>query len=158
MQDIREMSEEHGLEQTSPEFRHSNRLKEKLLDHFGEKLLFTTIWNKNVLLSSDVSPPIYTEATLKGYGLREGDIAKVFANLIRRKLSEKNDFEKRCRFKPQNPSEFLRSLNKSKSLSWLFNAISWSINPRHSIEMDMYKHQVLHKLEKLVWLQIVGKD
>ena len=89
MQDIREISEERGLEQTSPEFRHSNRLKKKLLDHFGEKRLFTKIGNKNVLHSSDVSQPIYTEATLKGYGLREGDIAKVFANLIRRKLSEK---------------------------------------------------------------------
>ena len=51
--------------------------------------------------------------------------------MIRRKLSEKKEFEKTCRFKPPTPSEFLRSLNERKPLSCLFNAISWSINKRH---------------------------
>ena len=34
MQDV----EEHGLKETPAELRHSNRLKEKLLDHFGKKI------------------------------------------------------------------------------------------------------------------------
>ena len=38
MQDIQEISEEQGLEEQPAEFRHNNRLKEKLLDHFGEKI------------------------------------------------------------------------------------------------------------------------
>ena len=45
-----------------------------------------------MLHSSDVSPLTYTEATLIGHGLREDDIAKAFANLIRRKFAEKNRF------------------------------------------------------------------
>ena len=43
MQDIQEISEEHGLEEPPAELRHSNRLKEKLLDHFGEKIQFNKI-------------------------------------------------------------------------------------------------------------------
>ena len=43
MKDIQEISEEHGLEEPPAEFRHINRLKEKLLDHFGEKIQFTKI-------------------------------------------------------------------------------------------------------------------
>ena len=38
MQDIQEISEEHGLEEPPAEFRHRNRMKEKLLVHFGEKI------------------------------------------------------------------------------------------------------------------------
>ena len=82
MQDIQEISKEHRLEEPSAEFRHSNRLKEKRLDHFGEKIQFTKIGNKNVLHSSDVSPLTYSEATLKGHGVREDDTANAFANLI----------------------------------------------------------------------------
>ena len=106
-------------------------MKEKLLDHFGEKIQFTKVGNKNVLNFSDLSPLTHTEATLKGNGLREEDIAKAFANLIRRKLSEKKDFEKTCRFKPSIPSEFLISLHERNPFSCLFYAISWSINPTH---------------------------
>ena len=105
MHDIQEISKEHGLEEPPAEFRHSSRLKEKRLDHFGEKIQFTKIGNKNVLHSSDVSPLTYSEAPPKGHGLREGDIANAFENLIRKKLSEKKDFEKTCRFKPPIPSE-----------------------------------------------------
>ena len=53
MQDIQEISEEHGLEEPLAELRHSDRLKEKLLDHFGEKIQITKIGNKNVQHSSD---------------------------------------------------------------------------------------------------------
>ena len=105
MHDIQEICKEHGLEEPPAELRHSNRLKEKRLDDFDEKIQFTKIGNKNVLHSSDVSPLTYSEATTKGHGLREDDIANAFANLIRKKLSEKKDFEKTCRFKPPIPSE-----------------------------------------------------
>ena len=105
MHDIQEISKEHGLEEPAAEFRLSNRLKEKYLDHFREKIQFTKTGNKNVLHSSDVSPLTYSEATTKGHGLTEDDIANAFANLIRKKLSEKKDFEKTCRFKPPIPSE-----------------------------------------------------
>ena len=40
MRDAKEISEKNGLEEPPAEFRHSNRLKEKLLDHFGEKIQF----------------------------------------------------------------------------------------------------------------------
>lgn len=45
--------------------------------------------------SSNVSPLKYTEDILKGYGLREDDIAKVFANVISKKLSEKKKILKK---------------------------------------------------------------
>ena len=106
MQDIQEIIKEHGLKEPPLEFTHSSRLKEKLLDDFGEKIQFTKIGNKNILHSNDVNPLIYFQITLKGHRLREEDTAKVFANLIRGKLSEKKDFEKTCRFKQSTPSEF----------------------------------------------------
>ena len=138
----------HGLEEPLAEFRHSNRLKEKLLDHFGEKIQFTKVGNKNVLNFSDLSPLTYTEATLKGNGLREEDIAKAFANLIRRKLSEKKDYEKTCRFKPSIPSEFLISLHERNPFSYLFYAISWSINPihwKHSMVAESWERLITRK-------------
>ena len=82
MHDIQEICKEHGLEEPPAEFRHSNRLKEKRLDDFDEKIQFTKIGNKNVLHSSDVSPLTYSEATLKGHGVREDNTANAFANLI----------------------------------------------------------------------------
>ena len=39
MQDIQEISEKHGPEEPSVELRHSNRLKEKLLDRFNSNLI-----------------------------------------------------------------------------------------------------------------------
>ena len=92
MQDIHEISVEHGLEKPPAQFTHSNRLKEKLLGNLGETIQFTKIGNKNAMHSSDVSPLAYTEATLKEHGLREDDTAKTFAENIRRKLSEKERF------------------------------------------------------------------
>ena len=38
IQDIQEISEKHGLEEPPAELRHSDRLKEKLLYNFGEKM------------------------------------------------------------------------------------------------------------------------
>ena len=66
----------------------------------------------------------YSEATLIGHGLREDDIAKTFANLMRRNVGERKDIEKTSRSKAPTPSEFLRRLNESKLLSCLLNAIS----------------------------------
>lgn len=43
MQDIREISEEHGLEEPSAGLRHSSKLKEKPIEHFGKKIQFTNI-------------------------------------------------------------------------------------------------------------------
>ena len=40
MRDTKEISEKNGPEEPPAEFRHSNRLKEKHLDHFGEKIQF----------------------------------------------------------------------------------------------------------------------
>ena len=138
MQDIQKISEEYGLEEPPAKLRHSDRLKGKLLDHFGKKIQFTKIGNKNVLHSTDLSSLTYTEATLIEHGLREDDIAKAFANLIRRKFAEKIDFEKTCRSKAPTISEFLRTLNESKPLSCLLNTILWSINPRHRKHNDGY--------------------
>ena len=91
-----------------------------------------------MLHSGDASPLTYTEATLIRHGLRKDGIAKTFANLIRRKLRERKDFGKTCGSKAATPSEFLRSLNESKPLSCLINAISWSVNLKHRKHNDGY--------------------
>ena len=77
-----------------------------------------------MLHSGGASPLTYTEATLIRHGLKKDGMVKTFANLIRRKLGERKDFEKTCVSKAATPSEFLRSLNESKPLSCLINAIS----------------------------------
>ena len=85
MQDIQEISEGHGLEESLAKLRHSNRMKK----------FYTTMMKKFNLqkfktkMNSTPSLLTHTEAILKGYGIREDDIAKAFATLIRGQLSEK---------------------------------------------------------------------
>lgn len=55
-------------------------------------------------MQSTPSPLTHTEAILKGYGIREDDIAKAFATLIRGKLSEKKKILK-------NPADSNHHLN-----------------------------------------------
>ena len=46
MEDIQEISEEHDLEEPTAELRQSHKLKEKLLDHFGDRIQFTKMKTK----------------------------------------------------------------------------------------------------------------
>ena len=70
--------------------------------------------------SSDVNALTYSYAALKGHGLREDDISKSFAHLVRIK-----------KWLP-TPGEFLSVLDEFKPLACIFNSISWSVNPHMS--------------------------
>ena len=65
-----------------------------------------------------------TFATIKENGFREGDILKVFANLVRRKVDDTNQMKQ-----PPKARDFIECLDNSKPLSCIYNAIIWSTNP-----------------------------
>ena len=92
-QDCKEISAEFGLGDSPPPppppaLRHSYRVKEILIKHFGEKIRFSNVGKYVAVHSSAVNPLTYTAATLKGHGLREENVIKCFANLVRRKLGK----------------------------------------------------------------------
>ena len=77
--------------------------------------------------ASGVNPVLYSAATLKGYGLQEDNLTKVFQDWIRHKISQKEPIA----FPPE-AQDLIDILDTYKRLSCIYNAISWSINPKRS--------------------------
>ena len=76
---------------------------------------------------------LYRHATIKGHGLREDDIVKAFANLVRSQLDDTNQMEW-----PPKAKNFIECLENSKPLACIYNAIIWSTNPRKNKNKNGY--------------------
>jgi hypothetical protein len=69
-------------------------LKNRLKTDFKEKIGFLPFGRHIIVNSSEMDPCLYSIATLKGFVLRDIDITKAFAAMIKRKvlnLKEEND-------------------------------------------------------------------
>ena len=60
---------------------------------FKNELSFFPTSRYTVVHCSEVNPCTYTQSTLKGYGLRDDDFVKSFANFIKRKVDAKDESE-----------------------------------------------------------------
>ena len=84
LKDLEEISQDFGLD--TPPIRFTSHLKLHLKDCFQELISFSTVAGKLVVSSSELGPVTYVNAALKGHGLREDDLTRAFARLVRRKL------------------------------------------------------------------------
>ena len=125
LEDLKEMSEDHDL--INPPISKTFNLKQKLIEKFGESIDFHVVERRLIVHPSGVNPVLYSAATLKGYGLQENDLTKAFSRLIRRKISQREPIA----FPPE-AQDLIDLLDTYKPLSCIYNAISWSINPKRS--------------------------
>eukprot|EP00794_Sanderia_malayensis_P018600 gene18600-20470_t len=125
LKDVGEISEEYGLKEAPITLKHTYQVKAKLIEQFGDRIEFGKVGRSDVVYPSGANPLQYSLATLHGRGLREDDLVKALAKLVNRKLSGKER-----QSWPPDPKELLSSLDNSGPLRCLYNAISWSINPK----------------------------
>ena len=131
--DLKEMSNEFGLNSTPKKLTHTYQLKNMLLSRFEDRIKIVTYGKRDAVISKDVDPLAYSYATIKGSGLCENDIIKAFSNLVRKKLADKEPTSW-----PPTPNEFLQDLDNSKPLQCIYNAIIWSSNPRRKVNENGY--------------------
>lgn len=123
LEDIENMSTENGLQETC--IKYTYELKGKLQDRFGELISFYKAGRNLIVHPTSINPCVYAAATLKGAGLRDDDLTKAFANMIRRKLKKQSSDEW-----PITPEELVARLDSSGPMTSLYNAIAWTVNPQ----------------------------
>eukprot|EP00794_Sanderia_malayensis_P016352 gene16352-17996_t len=122
LKDLEEISQDFGLE--TPPIRFTSHLKRHLKDAFQDLISFSTVAGKLVVSFSELGPITYVNAALKGHGLREDDLTRAFARLVRRKLESKQPFNW-----PPTPDKLSKALENFTPLPCIFNAIAWSVSP-----------------------------
>ena len=88
LQDIKEMSVKFGLQEPPRRLIPTYQSKKILQFHLDNDICISNFGNHDTVHSINVDPLLYSHATIKGHGLREDDIVKAFANLVRRKLDD----------------------------------------------------------------------
>ena len=76
LEDLKKISEDHDL--INPPISKTFNLKQKLIGKFGESIDFHVVDRRLIVHASGVNPVLYSAATLKGYGLQEDNLTKVF--------------------------------------------------------------------------------
>ena len=123
LEDHEHLSTENGLQE--PCIKYTYELKIKLQDRFGEQISFYKAGRNLVVHSTSVNPCMYAVSTLKGAGLRDDDLTKAFANMIRRKLKKESREEW-----PITVEELISRIDTSRPMTCLYNAIAWTVNPQ----------------------------
>jgi len=121
--DIADMSSDAELDE--PFVKYGYELKDLLSKSFGNQIAYYKgVTSKVVVHSVIVNPCQYAAATMKGAGLRDDDLTKAFARLVRRKLKASA-----LQSWPISPQELLHRLDDAGPLTFIFNAVAWTVNP-----------------------------
>ena len=144
LRDFEEISKEFGLEEPPVRLKHTYQLKKMLISRLGEEIRICKLSNRDVVYPKSVDQFSYSQATLKGHGLCDDDIAKAFSNLVRRKLANRDDLK----WSP-TPEQFLSSLKSTAPLPCIYNAIVWSVNPRREVNQNGYVETNIEQAEKI---------
>jgi len=132
--DIAEMSSDAELDE--PFVKYGYELKD-LSKSFGNQIAYYKegVTSKVIVHSVIVNPCQYAVATMKGAGLRDDDLTKAFARLVHRKLkvSELQSW-------PISPEELLHRLDDAGPLTFIFHAISWTVNPAFAKKPILVMH------------------
>ena len=126
---------------------HSHHLKSKLIDYFPEAFGFYKTGKYVIVFSQSVNPCKYSVETLKGFGLRDLDLTKSFCNMVKRKLSEKNNNLPKFPYKPDE----LKSEVKKGPHCVLYNVIYLSLFERIKINDDGYASTKSSNLNSKIW-------
>ena len=106
LEDTENLSTENTLQE--PCIKYTYELKSKLQDQFGEQISFYKGGRDLVVHPTPINPCMYVVATLNGAGLRDDDLTKASANMIRRKLKKQS-----CEYRPITAEELLARLDFS---------------------------------------------
>ena len=123
LEDVQTMSEENGLDE--PVIKDTKSLRRCLEKEFGDDIGFFPSGKFRIVHSADVNPCEYSVATLKGRGLRDADLVKSFARMIRRKTQATGNATKW----PLTPDEMISMLDEGP-VPELYNAIYYTMNER----------------------------
>ena len=128
--------------------KYGYELKDLLSKSFGNHIAYYKegVTSKVIVHSVIVNPCQYAVATMKGAGLRDDDLTKAFARLVRRKLkaSELQSW-------PISPEELLHRLDDAGPLTFIFNAIVWTVNPAFAKNHFGYAKTSSASLSEKIW-------
>ena len=130
LKDVKYLSAEQDLD--TPAIEHTSTLKMYLIKNFEENIAFFPSGKYLVVHPIDINPCTYSVATLRGCGLRDGELTKAFGRMIRRKFEERKTSEDTW------PLTELLSKLDSGPLPELYNAIYFSIYERRKINQYGY--------------------
>ena len=126
----------------------SHKLKEIVLERFPDSIGFFRSGKYLIVHSQYINPCEYSVSTLKGHGMRDTDIIRSFANLIRRRVESKRD-EEHTSF-PMKPNELVEELHKGP-IPELYNAIYMTLNGSGAINKHGYCGTNSSNLANKIW-------
>ena len=144
LEDLKNMSEENGV---IPIVKHTVELKRRILEEFEDKISFYPTGRQVIVYSSDVNPCDYSESTLKGHGLRENDLIRAFAKMVKGKNEKRRKDESQW---PFTPEQLLTNLD-SGPLPDLYNIIYATIDPNFKINKYGYSVTRSDQMATKVW-------
>ena len=131
-----------------PPIASTSVLKKRLASEFEDTLGFYSTGRVVIVYSSDMNPLEYTAATLKGHGLRDEDLVRACAKMIRRKIEIGNkDEDDRW---PYTPDELLSELQQGP-MQDLYNLIYGSFDPNYKINEHGYAVTRSRRTATKVW-------
>eukprot|EP00794_Sanderia_malayensis_P019707 gene19707-21653_t len=144
LRDIKNLSDEKGVD--SP-INNTAAMKKKLICVFSERLGFYPSGRQVIIYSSDMNPIEYMAATLKGHGLRDEDLIKACAAMIRRKMEARVEDE--CSW-PCDPNELIEQFDRGP-LADIYNMIYATIDKSYKINQYGYATTRSKSIATKVW-------
>jgi len=121
-------------------------LKSKLQERFEEEISFYKTGKHLLVHPTLVNACMYATATLIGGGLRDDDLRKAFAKMIRRKMSKET-----CDEWPMTADELIARLDTSGPMTYLYNAIACTVNPQSTKNDKGYVLANSKSLAQKIW-------
>ena len=144
LKDVAEMSADAGLDE--PAVKYSYELNDNLLERFGEDISCHRTGKQVIIHSSSVNPFHYSVATIQGSGLKDEDLTKPFARLVRHKLNTSE-----AQSWPLSAEDLLAKLGKTSLFSHLYNVIAWSVNPSNQRNKFGFVEMRSKLLSEKIW-------
>eukprot|EP00794_Sanderia_malayensis_P006503 gene6503-7248_t len=153
LEDMQTLYDEHMVPLTYRK-THTSQIKELIFSKLGDKVGFTRAagvhGSGNIIYSASVNPLDYSLATIRGAGLRDNEIIKVFAKMINRKIKYRADANNSPESSTFSFDDMIQGLEKHEPIPELYNVIAMSLNP--SCKINEYGFAAVSPLQaRKVW-------
>ncbi len=125
---------------------HNYDLRRELEERFGDSISFFKSCRNLIVHPTSVNPCFYATATLKGAGLRDDDLTRASARMLRSKLTRVYAQEW-----PISADNFIARLDNNEPIDVIYNTIAWSINPNAPKNERGYVLTSSKPLARRVW-------
>ena len=125
---------------------HTYQIRKRIEEEFPNDINFFPSGRNVIVQNATMNPRRYSVATLQGAGLRDLDISKVFAAMVRRKM----ELTKKASDFPYTPEGLIENLNKGP-LPDLYNVIYLTINDTCSLNEHGYAVTTSKNLASKIW-------